>query len=134
MLTAFGTYWAGEGLGLAWPWQDLSIVLLVAAYLATAAVLVQVCRRVGGRSPAGKGSPSVKAPGQPRLLGLVAGELFGLFVDDVWLALGIAACLAVGALLLKEVPSAIAACATFTGGLAAVLALSAVRRTAATTG
>jgi thiamine monophosphate synthase len=57
--------------------------------------------------------------------------LFGLFVDDLWLALGIAGWLAIGGLLLADIPWTVTACAMFTAGLSAVLALSAVRRAAA---
>jgi Ca2+/H+ antiporter, TMEM165/GDT1 family len=35
MLVSFGTFWAGEGIGIAWPDSDLSIVLLLVGYLAT---------------------------------------------------------------------------------------------------
>jgi uncharacterized membrane protein len=131
MLTSFGTYWAGEGLGLAWPGEDLSILLLIAAYLAIAIALVQICRRLGATPPEGKPLPRLQAPKQPRLLALVGGELFGLFVDDLWLALGIAGWLAIGGLLLADIPWTVTACAMFTAGLSAVLALSAVRRAAA---
>jgi len=33
MLSTFGTFWAGEGLGVAWPAADLSIVPLLGLYL-----------------------------------------------------------------------------------------------------
>jgi len=33
MLSTFGTFWAGEGLGIEWPAADLSIVPLIAVYL-----------------------------------------------------------------------------------------------------
>ena len=34
MLSSFGTFWAGEGLGVVWPLADLSIVAIIATYLA----------------------------------------------------------------------------------------------------
>jgi uncharacterized membrane protein len=30
MLSAFGVFWTGEGLGIAWPGQDLSLLLFAA--------------------------------------------------------------------------------------------------------
>ncbi len=44
LLSAFGTFWAGEGFGVAWPGEDWSIPALVLAYLALALVTVGLCR------------------------------------------------------------------------------------------
>lgn len=44
MLTSFGTFWGGEGLGVNWPLSDLTIVLLIAVYLVMSFVAVQVLR------------------------------------------------------------------------------------------
>jgi len=35
MLSAFGLFWTGEGLGVAWPGADLAIVMFIALFLAT---------------------------------------------------------------------------------------------------
>jgi uncharacterized membrane protein len=44
LLSAFGTFWIGEGMHLAWPASDWSILGLIAAYLAIALVIVPICR------------------------------------------------------------------------------------------
>lgn len=45
LLSAFGTFWVGEGMHLAWPAADWSILALIAAYLTIALVMVPICRR-----------------------------------------------------------------------------------------
>ena len=45
MLVSFGTFWAGEGVGIAWPGSDLSIVLLFAGYLVTSLLAVRTVAR-----------------------------------------------------------------------------------------
>jgi uncharacterized membrane protein len=44
LLSAFGTFWVGEGMGLYWPGEDWSILALVVGYLAAALVTVTLCR------------------------------------------------------------------------------------------
>lgn len=45
MLTTFGTFWTGEGLGIAWWRGDLSIVPLLLGYLLVSWALVTLLRR-----------------------------------------------------------------------------------------
>ncbi|MDH2341471.1 MULTISPECIES: TMEM165/GDT1 family protein [unclassified Bradyrhizobium] len=45
MLSAFGVFWAGEGLGLAWPGSDLAIVGFAAMFLAVSSAAVVLARR-----------------------------------------------------------------------------------------
>src|SRR6185437_3803020 len=46
LLCAFGTYWAGEGMGYAWPGGDWAIPGVAGAFLAMAALCVPWCRRL----------------------------------------------------------------------------------------
>lgn len=48
LLTAFGTFWVGEGLRFQWPGEDWSILGLVAGFLIVALALVSWCRGRGG--------------------------------------------------------------------------------------
>jgi uncharacterized membrane protein len=45
LLSAFGVFWTGEGLGVAWPGADLAIVLFAALFLAVALACVAWARR-----------------------------------------------------------------------------------------
>jgi len=45
MLSSFGLFWTGEGLGVAWPGSDLAILALIVLFLATALGMAQVLRR-----------------------------------------------------------------------------------------
>ena len=44
MLVSFGTFWAGEGLGVNWPGSDLAIPVLVGVYAVVIWLLVQALR------------------------------------------------------------------------------------------
>jgi uncharacterized membrane protein len=45
MLSAFGVFWTGEGLGVAWPGSDLAIVGFAAMFLAVSVAAVALTRR-----------------------------------------------------------------------------------------
>jgi uncharacterized membrane protein len=52
LLTAFGVFWVGEGMGLEWPGANWSLLGLTAGFLCLAVAAVSLCRRVaGGRPP-----------------------------------------------------------------------------------
>ncbi len=53
MLTSFGTFWGGEGLGINWPLSDLILLPIIAVYLVTSFVTVQMLR-VPGKPQAAK--------------------------------------------------------------------------------
>jgi uncharacterized membrane protein len=44
LLSGFGTFWTGEGMGLGWPGEDWSILGLAIAYLILGLVLIPLCR------------------------------------------------------------------------------------------
>jgi uncharacterized membrane protein len=50
MLTGFGTFWAGEGIGLEWPGEDLAILGLIAFYAIMSGIIIYLLRQ---RSEAG---------------------------------------------------------------------------------
>src|ERR1700694_4915323 len=80
MLTAFGTFFAGEGVGVEWWHADLSLVWLIAFYAIGSVVLVQILKR----------QPQIRLPpptGVTRAVRAVASEAWGLFVGDSALAL-----------------------------------------------
>ncbi len=45
LLSAFGAFWVGEGIGIEWPGADLSILALIAGFFAVALAAVGSCRR-----------------------------------------------------------------------------------------
>lgn len=49
MLTTFGTFWAGEGFGVNWPYSDVFILVLAALYLLASFVLVLWLKQVKQR-------------------------------------------------------------------------------------
>lgn len=129
MLAAFGTFWAGEGIGLQWPGGDGAIIALIVVYLAIALALVQLCRRRRLRRPLPSIGNKTTGSDPQGVIAIISHELVGLFVDDSWLAGGILLwVLGAWPLQAQHVIAMNAACSTFAGGLAALLVLSALRR------
>ncbi len=56
MLVSFGTFWAGEGVGVHWPGSDLAIPVLVAAYGAMAWLVTVAVRPEHRVDPVGSGA------------------------------------------------------------------------------
>jgi len=69
MLTGFGTFWAGEGVGIEWPGEDLAIVALLAGYLIVALAGVWLVRsgleRAGRPAAPAQSSASGAGAGRP---------------------------------------------------------------------
>jgi Ca2+/H+ antiporter, TMEM165/GDT1 family len=50
LLTAFGTFWLGEGIGAAWPGADWSLLALVGGYLIIALLCVRLAKSIARRA------------------------------------------------------------------------------------
>ncbi len=59
MLVSFGTFWAGEGLGVRWPGSDLAIPVLVGVYAIVMWLLVQALRSSMPRVQPGQAAAQV---------------------------------------------------------------------------
>jgi uncharacterized membrane protein len=128
MLSAFGTFWVGEGIGLVWPGADAAILVLIAVFLTVA----RVCKRLYVAEPV-KPAPRAAQTATAALtssgLTWIGSELLGLFVGDLWLAAGVVVwVIGAWAVEARYGIAAGVACSLFAAGLAAVLAVSAVRQ------
>ena len=129
LLSAFGTFWVGEGIGLEWPGGDWALLALIIAFLVVALALVPACARLRGRQQGQVRRATSKPATTPGPLTAIGAELYGLFVDDGWLAAGtvlwvLAAWFGEVRYGMTAVPGAV----VFTAGLALVLSSSAIRR------
>jgi Ca2+/H+ antiporter, TMEM165/GDT1 family len=79
MLTSFGTFFAGEGIGVQWWQSDLSLLPLIAAYALASIAFVLFLKRTP-RAASGRHNPILHG------LQTAVLELWGLFVDDGALA------------------------------------------------
>jgi uncharacterized membrane protein len=135
LLSAFGTFWVGEGLGLAWVEGELALVALIGVFALAGLLLTGASARV--RAAVGSRAPRAPTPAPniarraPGAVGDALHELLGLFVDDAFLAGGILAVLAVfgGATHLHATPAPHWGPA-LTVALLLLLSISAVRRAA----
>jgi uncharacterized membrane protein len=59
LLSAFGVFWIGEGLGSPWPGEDLSLFALLGGFLAVSVLGVALARRetASGRRRVGRVMP-----------------------------------------------------------------------------
>jgi Ca2+/H+ antiporter, TMEM165/GDT1 family len=79
MLTSFGTFFTGEGIGVHWWGADLSLLPLIAVYAAASIAFVQLLKRPVHAAAASRGFV--------RAVRTAALEVWGLFVDDGALAI-----------------------------------------------
>lgn len=91
MLTTFGAFWGAEGMGAAWPGGEAALPFLVLALLGCSYVIV-------ARLRAGAGVATRRALG-PRAVAQLAKPWSFVFGDDVETLVGVAAVLALTALL-----------------------------------
>ena len=89
MLSAFGVFWVGEGLGVEWPGHDLSLFLLAALFLAAGTGMVKLL----GASAQGDRSMT--------LFRDVISELFAMFLADFRLTFAVLGLVAFTALLIS---------------------------------
>jgi uncharacterized membrane protein len=112
MLSAFGTFFAGEGIGVAWWHSDVSILLLVALYAGLFLAFSQLLKRPVG----------VPVPG---VLRAIVAEIWGLVVGAGSLALAaIAAVLGAALLAARLSDSRGWAALVLVGGIVAALVIA----------
>jgi uncharacterized membrane protein len=62
MLTTFGTFWTGEGFGVAWPLSDAFLLVLAAIYLASSFLLVMWLKQTKQRQLATVNANNTSVP------------------------------------------------------------------------
>jgi uncharacterized membrane protein len=68
MLTSFGTFWIGEGVGLHWPGSDLFLLALIAIFALTAGVFVTLLRRaLPSFTPGSAGIKTSRSTNEPAM-------------------------------------------------------------------
>ncbi|MEA2225726.1 MAG: hypothetical protein QOE67_1008 [Solirubrobacteraceae bacterium] len=98
LLTAFGTFWAAEGVGAQWPGGEGALPVLIGLVLAFALLIAAGLRRRAGDRTA-RGGPAAAPLGR-------VGTALSFFVGDDWLvAGGVAVALALTALLATLSPA-----------------------------
>ena len=96
MLSAFGTFWVGEGLGLDWTGGDRALLALIGLFVLAPLLMVAACAWMRPAvAPDAEATTAITPAGrQAGAIASVVQELIGLLVDDGWLAAGILVILA----------------------------------------
>lgn len=111
MLSAFGTFFAGEGVGVAWWHGDVSILILISGYALISILLLRLLQ-----SP-----PQLHTGGALRVPKAIVEEIWGLFVGEGILAiLTVAVVLAIAVFTQKLGHDGVAAWLLAVGVIAAV--------------
>jgi uncharacterized membrane protein len=91
LLSAFGSFWVGAGLGLAWPGEDWSLLELIAVYGFAAAGSATLGRRFRPPAAPSERRTAFAAKSRRNILTAVSSKILGYFVDDGPFAAGILA-------------------------------------------
>jgi len=67
MLTSFGTFWGGEGIGIQWWHEDIFLPILIVFYLAVTGILVLWLRSYA--EPSRKSVPSGEQARKQEVIG-----------------------------------------------------------------
>jgi uncharacterized membrane protein len=124
LLTAFGAFWVGEGIGLDWPGRDWSILWLVAGFFIVA-LLTVLWRRTRAGVPTAFSNRQQRR--MPWLKAVIVG-IIGLFVDDGLFALAILVWVGAARLVLPRLGASAWSGVVLFAGLALILAESAGHR------
>jgi uncharacterized membrane protein len=126
LLTAFGTFWVGEGMHIEWPGGDWSLLILVAVYFGVSQTLNLACRTLF--RPFDRRAQKMKSSVRKGVLGALYKELISLFVDDGILATGILVWVGLAWWCVGRLPVAsIFQCVTLVTGFSTLLVVSALR-------
>ena len=127
LLSAFGTFWVGEGVHLNWPGADWAILSLIIGYFVIAYLLVSICKQQANRKePVVKKSVNTTAK---NWLQTIWAEFIGLFIDDSLLALGIVIWILLAWTFAGPITAMMAlSCCLFFVGFSTLLGVSAIRR------
>jgi Ca2+/H+ antiporter, TMEM165/GDT1 family len=99
MLVTFGTFWAGEGIGVEWPLGDLFILALIAYYLLVSFALVRWLKPFASKNRK-KALEKTRAPLKNPVLKALK-SVFDFFCGDWRVFWGVGATVACTALLIR---------------------------------